>query len=181
MPAFPKPAPRPLRTPKPLKRTPLARRSARTRRVKNRCADDVHTRCRRAVIRLGRCGTHADEYLLRLRRKLVVTDRCELQDWHAMTLTQCSEEDGLQDNHGIPRGYKRGNLRWDPSNGFSGCAGANAAAHYKPVEWFEFLKTRWGREEFERRWDIALRGPDPDFEEAERMLKRLSGQKDEEV
>ena len=161
----PKPAPRPKRV-----RTPIRRKRSTPRRLKNRCADDVHTRCRKSIVRLSRCGEHSDEYLLRLRRLIVVKDRCELADWHAMTNTVCTESDGLQDNHGIDRGYKRGNLRWDPSNGFSGCAGANATAHYRPLEWREFLRLRWGADIYELRVQIALHGPKPDYEEAERML-----------
>lgn len=167
--ANPKP---PVRAPKP--RKPIARRRATPRRVPaNRCVDPAHPRCKRIALHLGRCGTHADEYLLALRRRLVVTAQCELADWHLMTNTHCSEDP--QDNHSIGRSYTRGNLRWI-GPGFSGCSGANATAFYRPLEWQEFLKIKFGKEEYQRLVDIALHGPKADHIEAEReLLARLAG------
>lgn len=167
--ANPKPSPRAPKAPK-----RIARKRVKPRTVKNRCVDPAHPRCKRAPLHLGRCGTHADEYLLALRRSLVVKATCELGDWHLMTNTHCSEDP--QDNHSIDRGYRRGNLRW-VGPGFSGCSGANAAAHYRRLEWQEFLKIKFGKEEYERLVDIALNGPKADYAEAEReLLARLTGQ-----
>ena len=168
--SHPKPASRALKPRKPIKRTPSRPKRSTSRTHKTRCADPKHPRCHKTPLHLGRCGTHADEYLLRLRRAIVVKATCELGDWHRMTNTRCSEDPC--DNHGIGRSYTRGNLRWI-GPGFSGCSGANATAYYRPMEWQEFLRRRWGLQEYQRLVDIALHGPKADYEEAERALVAL--------
>jgi hypothetical protein len=168
MTADPKP---PVRAPK--ARKPIARKRATPRRVRNRCADPDHPRCKRIAIHIGRCGTHADEYLLKLRRERVVKSFCELSEWHNSALgMRCGG--APQDNHGIERGYTRGNLRWT-GPGFSGCAAINTWAHYHPLEWREFLRDEWGREEYERLVELALHGPKADYDQA---LADLSAEKE---
>jgi len=102
---------------------------------------------------------------------------CEIADWHEPggplgTGFLCSEV--IQDNHGIDRDYRRGNLRWDPENGFSGCSAANIYAHFHGEEWRDYLRKRWGVEKYERLREASVRGPMPDYEAA---LAMLSGQK----
>ena len=135
--------------------------------------------CPKTALYIERCGTHADEHLLKLRRAFVVKDHCELYKWHRPggPLGDAGFEcmGPLQDNHGFDRGYKRGNLRWDPRYGFSGCASANFYAKFHREEWHDFLRSEWGEKEYERLRQITVRGPRPDHEEA---LAMLSGRKE---
>jgi hypothetical protein len=161
----PKPAPRARKAPK-----PIARKRAKPRTVKTSC---VVRACKRAPVHIKRCGSHADEYLLKLRRALVVKNFCELADWHQSFMPRCSGP--ICDNHGLDRGYTRGNLRWDPANGFSGCAGVNYWVKYHPLEWHDYLRRRWGQDKYDARVQLALHGPKADYEKA---LADLSGQKE---
>jgi len=76
----------------------------------------------------------------------------------------------LQDNHGFDRGYARGNLCWDPSNGFSGCASANFYAKFHREEWHDYLRSKWGVARYEEVRQTSLRGPRPDYDQALAML-----------
>ena len=160
----PKPAPRGKKAPK-----PIARKRLKPRTVKTSC---LVRGCKKAPIHIKRCGSHADQYLLRLRRAVVVKDHCELADWHREFM-QCAGP--LQDNHGFDRGYTRGNLRWT-GPGFSGCAGINLWARYHREEWHDYMRSAWGLERYEQIRQLALTGPKADYDQA---LVDLSGQKEE--
>lgn len=167
----PKPAPRALRTPKPLKRTTLARKSARPRHRKTTCTSRG---CNRVPTAGQMCLTHAKKKADAAWGERVRTDRCvvaELAAQHDIASPTCAGP--IQACHGFSRGYM--GTRYLLDNGFSGCAAHNLWAELKPLEYDEFLRAVWGQEKYGRLRDLALNfgksGGHIDYEEVIAALR----------
>lgn len=78
--------------------------------------------------------------------------RCEIDG--------CGSTDWLQCAHGFSRRYRA--VRWDERNALCACRAHHVYFTHRPLEWDEFLVTRWGEDLYAELRSLALNGPNPD-------------------
>ena len=75
---------------------------------------------------------------------------------------ECGSTEVIQCAHGRSRRYYA--TRWDERNAFSLCRACHMRYTHNPLLWEEWLRDKWGDALYDELWQLALRGPKPDFD-----------------
>lgn len=112
-------------------------------------------RCKRHPVAANRCRTHAKKAADRAWTAAIRTrGACELAELHPFP---CAGR--LQAAHGFSRRYL--GTRYLLTNGFALCAAAHIYWTYRPLEWDDVLRRRWGTLTYRRlrRLAVTFTGP----------------------
>lgn len=74
---------------------------------------------------------------------------------------ECGQTWDLQCAHGFSRSYRR--VRYDERNLFCLCRGCHVKYTHRPLEWDDWLRSRWGDDLYAEMRRLAREGPVPDL------------------
>ena len=81
----------------------------------------------------------------------------------------CGKRTDLQWAHGFSRRYRM--VRWDLRNGFCLCRGCHLKFTMRPLEWDDWLRSRWGDALYAELREVALSGQKVDHKQVLASLR----------